>query len=141
MTENQFREPGHRVHHAEYGDGVTISAASDEFIRVFFGSGERQVPVASLSQAIGRSEKIIKSVGQGERRNRRAWLSYQAHALPLLESASALTSAKIDLLPHQVVLTHRIATSSPRRFLIARTAAAGPLVPSSQRKSRPEGVT
>jgi hypothetical protein len=29
--------------------------------------------------------------------------------LPLLESAAALTSAKIDLLPHQVVLTHRIA--------------------------------
>ena len=37
----------------------------------------------------------------------------------MMESASALTSAKIDLLPHQVVLTHRIATASPRRYLIA----------------------
>ena len=42
-----------------------------------------------------------------------------------MESASALTSAKIDLLPHQVVLTHRIATASPRRFLIADEVGLG----------------
>ena len=54
-----------------------------------------------------------------------AWLAYKAHALPLLESAAALTSAKIDLLPHQVVLTHRVATSSPRRFLIADEVGLG----------------
>ena len=42
-----------------------------------------------------------------------------------MESASALTSARIDLLPHQVVLTHRIATASPRRFLIADEVGLG----------------
>ena len=46
-------------------------------------------------------------------------VSRQAHRVPLLESAASLTSAKIDLRPHQVVLTHRIATASPRRFLVA----------------------
>ena len=54
-----------------------------------------------------------------------AWAAWQAHALPLMESAAALTSAKIDLLPHQVVLTHRIATASPRRFLIADEVGLG----------------
>ncbi len=42
-----------------------------------------------------------------------------------MESASALTSARIDLLPHQVVLTHRIATASPRRFLISDEVGLG----------------
>jgi SNF2 family DNA or RNA helicase len=42
-----------------------------------------------------------------------------------MESAAALTSARIDLLPHQVVLTHRIATASPRRFLIADEVGLG----------------
>ena len=45
--------------------------------------------------------------------------------LPIMESAAALTSARIDLLPHQVVLTHRIATASPRRFLIADEVGLG----------------
>ncbi|EGZ4373122.1 DEAD/DEAH box helicase, partial [Salmonella enterica subsp. enterica serovar Cerro] len=61
----------------------------------------------------------------GADRARKAWLSYEAHALPVMESASALTSAKIDLLPHQVVLTHRIATASPRRYLIADEVGLG----------------
>jgi SNF2 family DNA or RNA helicase len=61
----------------------------------------------------------------GAERARKAWLSYEAHALPVMESASALTSAKIDLLPHQVVLTHRIATASPRRCLIADEVGLG----------------
>src|ERR671927_832540 len=42
-----------------------------------------------------------------------------------MESAAALTAAKIDLLPHQVVLTHRIASASPRRYLIADEVGLG----------------
>lgn len=98
---------------------------SSGFVRVFFQSGERQVPVSSLSLALGRTEQIAPNTAAGERRAMRAWLAYQAHAIPLLESASALTSAKIDLLPHQVVLTHRVATSAPRRFLIADEVGLG----------------
>ena len=117
--------PGQRVGHAEHGDGVVVSVPTNGFVRVFFPSGERQVPLSSLSMALGRTEQIIRNTAAGERRAKRAWLSYQAHALPLLDGAAALTSAKIDLLPHQVVLTHRIATSAPRRFLIADEVGLG----------------
>ncbi len=118
-------QPGQRVQHADYGEGVVVTAGMGGYVRVFFGAGERQVPTSALAVALGRSERIVRSVAAGERRNRRAWLSYQAHALPLLESAAALTSARIDLLPHQVVLTHRVATASPRRFLIGDEVGLG----------------
>ena len=123
--------PGQRVRHNDFGEGVTVGPATDGFARVFFSSGEQQVPVASLTPALGRSEQIVRNVGSGVQRNRRAWLAYQAHALPLLESAAALTSAKIDLLPHQVVLTHRIATASPRRYLIADEVGLGKTIESA----------
>jgi len=118
-------QPGQRVHHADYGEGVVVTTGVGGYVRVFFGAGERQVPLTALAMALGRSDQIVHSVASGDRRNRRAWLSYQAHALPLLESAAALTSARIDLLPHQVVLTHRVATASPRRFLIADEVGLG----------------
>ena len=118
-------QPGQRVQHAEFGEGVVVESSSNGYARIFFGIGERQVPTTSLTLTLGRSEQIVHHAAAGERRARRAWLSYQAHALPLLDSAAALTSARIDLLPHQVVLTHRIATSSPRRFLIADEVGLG----------------
>ena len=127
MTGTTALQPGQRVRHAEFGEGAVLVAASDGFVRVLFssGAGERQVPVASLSAALGRSELVVQNVSSGTQRNRRAWLAYQAHALPLIDSAAALTSARIDLLPHQVVLTHRVATSSPRRYLIADEVGLG----------------
>ena len=126
MTEIQSLQPGQRVRHAEFGDGAVLTADTDGFVRVLFsGAGERQVPVATLSPALGRSELVVRNVAAGAERNRRAWLAYQAHALPLIDSAATLTSARIDLLPHQVVLTHRIATASPRRFMIADEVGLG----------------
>ena len=123
-AEIQF-QPGERITHHEYGQGVVLDPASDGYLRAFFGVGERRVPVASLRRALTRTERILRAVDSGLLRGRAAWLSYEAHALPVLESASALTSAKIDLLPHQVVLTHRIATASPRRYLIADEVGLG----------------
>jgi hypothetical protein len=96
-----------------------LDPVRDGYLRAFFGVGERRVPVGSLRRELTRTERILRAVDGGAERGRKAWLSYEAHALPVMESASALTSAKIDLLPHQVVLTHRIATASPRRYLIA----------------------
>ena len=55
----------------------------------------------------------------------RLWLAIEAEQLPLLENAATLTAAKVDLLPHQIVLTHRIANASPRRFLIADSVGLG----------------
>jgi hypothetical protein len=123
--ERSLLQPGQRVQHAEFGEGIVVDHPVNGFVRIFFSGGERQVPLTALAPGVGRSEQIVLAAAAGERRARRAWLSYQAYALPLLESAAALTSAKIDLLPHQVVLTHRVATSSPRRFLIADEVGLG----------------
>lgn len=125
MTAQQTHKPGQRIRHSDYGEGVIVAGATNGFVRAFFGGGERQVPLVSLTPILPRSEQIVQNAGTGVARNRRAWLAYQAYALPLLESAAALTSAKIDLLPHQVVLTHRIATASPRRYLIADEVGLG----------------
>jgi superfamily II DNA or RNA helicase len=123
-AEIQF-QPGERINHHEYGQGVVLDGARDGYLRAFFGVGERRVPATSVRREITRTERVLRAVEGGTERTRKAWLSYEAHALPLMESASALTSARIDLLPHQVVLTHRIATASPRRYLIADEVGLG----------------
>ena len=117
--------PGERVRHPDLGEGVVIAPPVDGIIKVFFPTGERQVPVAGLASALSRSELIVLNAKSDPQRALRAWLCYQAHALPLMDNVSALTSARIDLLPHQVVLTHRVATASPRRFLIADEVGLG----------------
>ena len=117
--------PGQRVRHSEFGDGVVVSAERDGFVRVFFGLGERQVPAGSLLAQLSRTERVLGGVEGTEARLKRSWLALEARALPLMESAAALTSARIDLLPHQVVLVHRVATASPRRFLIADEVGLG----------------
>ena len=125
----QFEEvtycPGERINHSDHGAGVVMEAPRDGYLRAFFSSGERRVPIASIQRELSRTERILQSVEGTADRARKVWLSYEAHALPVMESASALTSARIDLLPHQVVLTHRIATASPRRFLIADEVGLG----------------
>jgi len=123
-SELQFL-PGERIVHSEFGQGVILEPVRDGYLRAFFGIGERRVPLGSIRRELSRIERILRSVGSGADRARKAWLSYEAHALPIMESASALTSARIDLLPHQVVLTHRIATASPRRYLIADEVGLG----------------
>lgn len=125
MLAETLYSPGERITHAEFGPGVVLDAPSDGYLRAFFGIGERRVPLASIRRELSRTERILRAVEGSADRARKAWLSYEAHALPLMESASALTSARIDLLPHQVVLTHRIATASPRRFLIADEVGLG----------------
>ncbi len=117
--------PGQRITHPQFGEGVVIDASADGYLRAFFASGERRVALASISAGQSRADAIIAAMSRGNGRARDAWLRYEAHALPIVESASALTSARIDLLPHQVVLTHRIASSSPRRFLVADEVGLG----------------
>lgn len=121
----QIIHPGQRVRHAQFGEGVVVSAASDGYVRVFFQGGERQIAVDALLPALGKTQRVVANVGQGRERARKAWLAWQSHVLPLMESAASLTSAKIDLLPHQVVLTHRVTTTAPRRFLVADEVGLG----------------
>lgn len=120
--------PGQRVVHRDFGEGVVTSIPPDGDIRVFFPTGERQIHPDALRLAPSRNERILSGVAGGADRLRNAWLHIEAHALPLMGNAAALTSARIDLLPHQVVLTHRIATASPRRYLIADEVGLGKTV-------------
>lgn len=117
--------PGYRVSHADFGEGVVVASPAGGLVRVFFSTGERQVPLSGIRPLLSRSERILRNVEGSERRLRQVWLSQEAHSLPLMESASALTAAKIDILPHQVVLTHRVATALPRRFLVADEVGLG----------------
>ncbi|MFY9510300.1 MAG: SNF2-related protein [Rubrivivax sp.] len=118
-------QPGSRIRHAELGDGVVLELPADGWLRAFFTAGERRVPVAAVRSERSRAERMLAAVEGTEDRARKAWLCYEAHALPLMEGAASLTSAKIDLLPHQVVLTHRVATASPRRYLVADEVGLG----------------
>jgi superfamily II DNA or RNA helicase len=117
--------PGSRIRHPELGEGVVLEAPADGWLRAFFPAGERRVPVAAVRSERSRAERILSAVEGSEERARNTWLCYEAHALPLMDGAASLTSAKIDLLPHQVVLTHRVATASPRRYLVADEVGLG----------------
>ena len=96
-------------------------------MRVFFRSlGEWRVPVDTLQTG----ETWVDQVVSGLRpvtpeALERLWLALEAAELPLMESVATLTSAKVDLLPHQVVLVHRVANAQPRRFLIADEGGLG----------------
>jgi SNF2 family DNA or RNA helicase len=125
MTSHAQIGPGQRISHAQFGAGVVIEHPSDGYVRAFFATGERRVSLSSIRAGISKTEAIISGMSADPGRLRQAWLHYEAHALPIVENAAALTSAKIDLLPHQVVLTHRIASSTPRRFLIADEVGLG----------------
>jgi len=118
-------QAGQRVVHPEFGEGIVVSSTMDGYVRVFFPIGERQVFQDAIQPARTRTEEMLANVAAGGERLRNAWLHVEAHALPLMDNAAALTAARIDLLPHQVVLTHRVATASPRRFLIADEVGLG----------------
>ncbi len=124
MTELNY-QPGQRVLHGKFGEGVVVHIATHGYVQVFFPSGERQVFGEALRPAASRAEQIIANVQGGADQLRNAWLHVEAYALPLMENAAALTSARIDLLPHQVVLTHQMGTASPRRFLVADEVGLG----------------
>ncbi|MEA3360681.1 MAG: SNF2-related protein [Thermodesulfobacteriota bacterium] len=121
----QTFQPGQQVTHADFGEGVVIAPAAEGYLRVFFPSGERQVYQEALLPVLSKAERIIANVEGSYKRLRLAWLHFEAFSLPLIENAAALTAARIDLLPHQIVLTHRIATAFPRRFLVADEVGLG----------------
>ncbi|MBI4291276.1 MAG: DEAD/DEAH box helicase family protein [Betaproteobacteria bacterium] len=118
---------GSRVTHPELGTGVFIGLEPSGYARVFFREqGERQVPVSAITRALTWDEEVISQIRPATREGiERLWLAIEAEQLPLLENAATLTAAKVDLLPHQIVLTYRIANASPRRFLIADSVGLG----------------
>ncbi|MBT3279565.1 MAG: DEAD/DEAH box helicase family protein [Phycisphaerales bacterium] len=118
---------GQIVSHAEMGVGVVATIEPGGFARVFFRAhGERQVSVASLSLERSWEEQVVSEVRPAmENDVKKLWLALEAEQLPLMESAATLTAAKVDLLPHQIVLTYRVANAMPRRFLVADSVGLG----------------
>lgn len=126
-TTNGQLAAGETVAHPELGQGVFVRPDVSGYARVFFRAhGERQVPLSALTRAATWEEQVIASLKPATPEAvRRLWLAIEAERLPLMDSAATLTSAKVDLLPHQIVLTYRIANASPRRFLIADSVGLG----------------
>ncbi|WP_298136216.1 hypothetical protein [Acidiferrobacter sp.] len=49
-------QPGERITHHEYGQGVVLDPARDGSLGAFFGVGERRVLVTSLRRELTRTE-------------------------------------------------------------------------------------
>ena len=120
-------KPGLKVNHPELGEGVVAGPGQKGYVTVFFRSvGERQVSIDSLETKADLFNQIVQAMVPVTYEGiDRLWLSLEAEDIPLMESAATLTSAKVDLLPHQVVLVHRIANARPKRFLIADEVGLG----------------
>lgn len=127
LLESLDIKPGLKVIHPELGEGVVVGVEQKGFVSVFFRSiGERKVPTESLQVKADIFEQIVQGMTSASYETlNKIWLSIEAEEIPLMESATTLTSAKVDLLPHQVVLVHRIANSRPKRFLIADEVGLG----------------
>src|SRR4051794_25979736 len=102
---------GDTVHHSELGEGVILRLEAGGYARVFFrGYGERQVVAHGLSRAATWNEQVVSHIRPATPEAiRRLWLAIEAERLPLMDRAATLTSAKVDLLPHQIVLTYKVA--------------------------------
>lgn len=120
-------QPGLKVSHRELGEGIVVGRDPTGFITVFFKAhGDRQVPADSLQLATDRFDQIVRAMAPATKDSLESlWLAIEAEELPLMESAATLTSAKVDLLPHQIVLVHRITNARPKRFLIADEVGLG----------------
>lgn len=118
---------GLKVNHSELGEGVVVGREPTGYVTVFFRAhGEQQVPADSLRTAADRFDQIVQGlIAASTERLEQLWLAIEAEEIPLMESAATLTSAKVDLLPHQVVLVHRVANARPKRFLIADEVGLG----------------
>lgn len=118
---------GQKIAHPELGDGVVLAIEPTGFVRVFFQNvGERQVSRETLSDATTWTQQILAGLKPATPEAlERIWMAIEAAELPLMESATTLTAAKVDLLPHQVVVVHKIANAQPRRFLIADEVGLG----------------
>ncbi|MFN9295071.1 MAG: hypothetical protein ACK6EB_43905, partial [Planctomyces sp.] len=80
-------QPGQRVLHADFGEGVVVTVLPGGYLRAFFASGERELHADALLLALSRTEHILANVASGHKRLQKAWLHLEAHALPLMENS------------------------------------------------------
>lgn len=114
------------VEHSEFGSGVITALREHEYAEVFFqGPGSKSVPSVTLRLKISAYRQALDGIRSDTKRIREHFLACELAELPLLDNAASLTAAPIDLLPHQIVLVHKIASQSPRRWLIADEVGLG----------------
>ena len=77
-------EPGQRIQHAEFGEGVFVGPAREGYLRAFFTDGERQVPESSIESLTSWTDRVLAHVEGNKARLQRAWLACEAHSLPLM---------------------------------------------------------
>ena len=125
--ESHNLQPGSKVNHPELGEGVITGIERNDFLTVFFREhGERQVSIDSLATTLDQYDEIVQSMSVATKGHlEKLWLALESEQLPLMDSAATLTAAKVDLLPHQVVLVHRVAIAKPKRFLVADEVGLG----------------
>lgn len=120
---------GQKVVHGSFGEGIITSVPASDYVEVFFQSvGAKSVPFASIQRSESSLRKALAGIASTTEKIREFHLAAELAELPLLDNAASFTSAKVDLLPHQVVLVHRIANASPRRFLVADDVGLGKTV-------------
>ncbi|RUW64798.1 hypothetical protein, partial [Mesorhizobium sp. M4B.F.Ca.ET.049.02.1.2] len=68
--------PGERITHPDFGAGVVLDSAREGYLRAFFSSGERRVPLESVRREVSRTERILRAVEGTPERARAVWLSY-----------------------------------------------------------------
>ena len=97
---------GQRIQHPELGEGIIASMPRNGFVSVFFREyGERQVALETLTATQDSFEHLLSLLHPATQAEiARLQLAVEAESLPLMESSAELTAAKIDLLPHQIVL-------------------------------------
>lgn len=117
---------GQKVRHPDFGEGVLTEAPNGDYVEVFFQTvGQKTVPLTTLIKRESIYKQALSGVTSTSDKIREFFLSSELSELPLVDNAASLTSAKVDLLPHQIVLVHRIANSSPRRMLVADDVGLG----------------
>lgn len=117
---------GQKVRHPDFGEGVLTQAPNGDYVEVFFQTvGQKTVPLGNLLKRESIYKQALSGVSSTSDKIKEFFLSSELVELPLVDNAASLTSAKVDLLPHQIVLVHRIANSSPRRMLVADDVGLG----------------
>lgn len=74
-------QPGQRVIHPDFGEGVVVGTSPGGYLRAFFATGERQIHADAVRIAQSRTEQILANVSDGADRLLTAWLHVEAHAL------------------------------------------------------------
>jgi len=101
-------QPGERVVNVEYGEGVVVAPAREGYLRVFFPSGERQVPQDAIRRQLSRTERVLNGVS-GWRRPRT-----QSLALFRSERSSYGKRSLTDLSPNRFIASSDCLDASRR---------------------------